>query len=175
MTVAREAPLPSGPLVVFDFDHTLYDADSGTLVVTPNLAVEAASDQRTHAEKMLAVIEAEIQARIDGTGSAHDAYGIAGRSIQKLKMTELEAMRAKYGAEVARQRNGGVANARDDEACIPPDLPGAGRRMSALRWGAARRSGHSPKRAWVRSIIRLAAVTSACLTDVVASTSTITA
>ena len=55
----------------------VYDADSGTLVVTPNIAVDAASDQRTHAERMLAAIEAELQARIDGTGSAHDAYSIA--------------------------------------------------------------------------------------------------
>ena len=85
----------------------VYDADAGSLVVMPNLAVEAASDQRSHAERMLAAVEAELQARIDGTGSAHDAYAIGGRSIQKLKVPELMALRAKYSSEVARERNGG--------------------------------------------------------------------
>jgi hypothetical protein len=85
----------------------VYDVAAGTLVVTPNLAVEAASDQRTHAEKMLAAVEAELITRVSGDGSAHVAYSIAGRSIQKMTLAELEAARGRYQAEVSRERNGG--------------------------------------------------------------------
>jgi hypothetical protein len=86
---------------------TVYDVASGTVVVTPNLAVETAFGPAHARERMLAAIEAELIARGNGDGSAHVAYGIGGRSIQKMTLDELEKARAKCAAEMTRQRNGG--------------------------------------------------------------------
>jgi len=88
----------------------VYTVDSGEFDVVADTAVSAASDQRTHAEKMLLLIETEIQARIDGTGSAHESYTIGTRQLNKIPLqgpNSLATLRTIYSAEVARQRNGG--------------------------------------------------------------------
>lgn len=85
----------------------VYVVDSGVFDVTADLNVTAASDQRTVAEKNLALVEAEMAARITGDGSAHDSYVIGTRQLNKLTMAELRTMRAVYAAEVQRQRFGG--------------------------------------------------------------------
>jgi len=85
----------------------VYIVDSGAFDVTADVNVTAASDQRTVAEKNLALVEAEMAARITGDGSAHDSYTIGTRQLNKLPMAELRTMRAVYAAEVQRQRFGG--------------------------------------------------------------------
>lgn len=85
----------------------VYVVDEGVFTVEADAAVTASSDQRTHAEKMLALIESEIQARIDGTGSAHDSYVIGTRQLNKMPLADLKAARVTYQAEIQRQRNGG--------------------------------------------------------------------
>jgi hypothetical protein len=87
-----------------------YVAERGTLVVTAN-AVSDAVDARSHAETMLALIEAELEARVTGVGSAHVAYAQAGdgfsTSIQKLTLAELQQQRAVYAAQVQAERRRG--------------------------------------------------------------------
>ena len=86
-----------------------YVADYGVMVITAN--VKATGDQRTHAEKMVSNIEAELEARITGDGSGHDSYAIGGagsRSLAKISTTELQKMLAIYRAQVEQERNGGV-------------------------------------------------------------------
>lgn len=86
-----------------------YQAEAGVIVITPS--VKATGDQRTHAEKMVSLIEDEIEARITGDGSGHESYAIGGagsRSIAKLPIEKLEAMLARYRAQVDQERNGGV-------------------------------------------------------------------
>jgi hypothetical protein len=85
----------------------VYVVDSGTFDVTADVNVTAASDQRTVAETMLARIDAEIEARITGDGSAHDSYVIGTRQLNKLPMSELRTMRGIFAAKVQAERNGG--------------------------------------------------------------------
>ena len=88
----------------------VYLVDSGSFDVVADANVSASADARTHAEKMLALIETEIQARIDGTGSAHESYTIGTRQLNKIPLSgpnSLMTLRAVYQAEVQRQRNGG--------------------------------------------------------------------
>lgn len=88
----------------------VYLVDEGEFVVEADTAVSAASDQRTFAEKQLALVESEIQARVDGTGSANEGYTIGTRQITKIPIKELHTLRAWYAAEVQRQRlNGRLA------------------------------------------------------------------
>jgi hypothetical protein len=59
---------------------------------------------------MLLLVETEIQARIDGTGSAHESYTIGTRQLNKIPLegpNSLTALRVQYQLEVQRQRNGG--------------------------------------------------------------------
>ena len=87
----------------------VYLVDEGEFVVEADTAVSAASDQRTFAEKQLALVESEIQARVDGTGSANEGYTIGTRQITKIPIKELHTLRAWYAAEVQRQRLGRMA------------------------------------------------------------------
>lgn len=84
----------------------VYSLGSGVIAVTGYPDTANASDNRTHAEKMLALIEAELQARVPGTGAAVDAFTIGTRQFQNVPLKDLEALRAKYAAEVAIQRYG---------------------------------------------------------------------
>lgn len=88
----------------------VYLVDEGEFVIEADTAVTANSDQRTHAETMLALIETEIAARVDGTGSANDGYTIGSRQITKIPLhgpNSLMTLRNVYAAEVQRQRFGG--------------------------------------------------------------------
>lgn len=84
-----------------------HPAAFGTLIVEPNPNIQNGTDARSHAEIMLAILEAEIQARITGTGSAVQSYAIDGRSINKMPLTEILQMRGRYAWEVAAQTSGG--------------------------------------------------------------------
>ena len=76
---------------------------TGVFIVASDPATAAPG--LSHAATMLPVIEAEIQARITGNGSAHDSYSINGRSLAKMKMSELEQLRDRYRIELWRERN----------------------------------------------------------------------
>lgn len=72
-----------------------------TLVVAPNLAAASAgADTRTHAEKMLALIDAWLESRAPVAGSTE----INGRKIQYYPITDLLVMRDRFAREVAREQ-----------------------------------------------------------------------
>ena len=75
--------------------------EGGRLVVKPKPNTAAGL---SHAEKMLTRIEAELEARITGNGSANAEYTIDGRSMKRMEITELEMMRNKYGRELNASR-----------------------------------------------------------------------
>jgi hypothetical protein len=84
----------------------VYSLGFGTVEVRGYPDTANASDNRTHAEKMLALIEAELQARVPGTGAGVESFQIGTRQFAALSLETLEKMRAKYAAEVAVQRYG---------------------------------------------------------------------
>lgn len=86
-----------------------WNAASGDSVIrveaSPVLAT--GTDGRTHNEKMLALIESELEARITGVGSGHESYTIDNRAIGKIPAKDLHALRMKYQAAVTMERNSG--------------------------------------------------------------------
>lgn len=84
-------------------DDDRFTAAEGTVQVESNLATAAAGAEVTWASEMLAVVRAEIQARINGTGSAHEGYTIGDRALNKMSMAELNKMEASLSARVNGQ------------------------------------------------------------------------
>ncbi len=85
-------------------DSTRRQVGDGRLIVLPNFAAltDNAFDGRSQAEKNLAAIETEINARI--TGSLTVEYTIGNRSLKKEPMTELLKLRSNLRLQVARER-----------------------------------------------------------------------
>ena len=81
-----------------------YVLATGAVTVLPKAAATAASDQRTHAEKSLALIEAALEGRWT---SDVQAYQIHGRALTKIPAEELKKLRTQYRWEVWRERNPG--------------------------------------------------------------------
>lgn len=72
---------------------------TGRFEVLANRAT-ASTDPRTHARKMLTLIEALLEGR---AVSDVDSYEIAGRSLKKMAVRELLAWRDRYRAELAAE------------------------------------------------------------------------
>lgn len=74
---------------------------SGKLTINPDFsAVNAGFDARSHAERMLAAIEARLENRII---SDHEKYTIDGRSLDRIPIIELHNLRRIYKRKVARE------------------------------------------------------------------------
>lgn len=92
-------------------EYVTRGADRHTLAqhsftVQPDLAAaQAGTDTRTHAERVLAHVEAFLET---GTGSE---FEVAGRRLRNYPLPELLALRDRYRAEVRRQ-SGGLAVGR---------------------------------------------------------------
>jgi hypothetical protein len=84
--------------------HTIFD---GWVQVLANLRTATATSARSHAEKMLAAIEAVLEGRAT---TDIEAYTIGGRSVTKMKADELTKWRGLYAGIVWRQRNRGVSS-----------------------------------------------------------------
>jgi hypothetical protein len=85
-----------------------YTVDSGVVLIAPNAATAAAGALQSHAEQMVALLRAEIKARLSGTaGTGHNDYAIDGRSISKFSLAELRGMLKGYELELSAQKNGG--------------------------------------------------------------------
>lgn len=82
-----------------------YTAEDGVLTIEPDPEAATAGAFQSHAERMVDVIESEIEARITGVGSAHEDYMIAGRQIRKIPIGELKGMLGRYRSEVRRQKH----------------------------------------------------------------------
>lgn len=77
--------------------------DSGTLKVLPNLfagSAGTASDQRTHAKKVLDAIEAVIEGR---ASLDQQEFQIGGRMLKRMPVADLLRFRARYKDEVERE------------------------------------------------------------------------
>lgn len=80
-----------------------YTVRNGRITVRPNLMTAGAGDRVSHAEKMLAAIEAVLEGRITADVMA---YTIAGRSVTKIPVKELLELRAKYARDLYYAKNG---------------------------------------------------------------------
>ena len=81
-----------------------YDAASGLVTVTRNLATAAAGDAQSWEEKQLAEVEAAIATMIAGK---LQRYQIASRVGEYFTLDEMRKLRGELIAAVNRQRNGG--------------------------------------------------------------------
>lgn len=80
-----------------------YTVDQGTTEVLANLfsgTATAASDQRTHAKKVLDAIEAVIEGR---ASKDQEEYTIGGRSLKRTPIEDLLKLRQTYRDEVAAE------------------------------------------------------------------------
>lgn len=80
-----------------------FTVDSGTSAVLPDYRATSAAtalDDRSHAAKVLAAIEAVIEGR---ASKDQDAYEIAGRSLKRTPIQDLLRLRQHYKAEVASE------------------------------------------------------------------------
>ena len=85
-----------------------YTVDSGAVEILPNAATATAGQLQSHAEQMVALLRAEIKARLSGTaGTAHESYTIDNRQISKLALPELYALLKRYELELSAEKNGG--------------------------------------------------------------------
>ncbi len=71
----------------------VFEAAKGSVAVTPNLAEADASDQRSHARKTLALIEAVIEGK--ATADMQE-YEIQGRKVRSYTWEELIKVRDQY-------------------------------------------------------------------------------
>lgn len=74
----------------------------GFLQVEPNLATADALDARSHARRMLDLIEAALEKRIP---KDQQSYEIDGQRLDRIPIERLNALRLQYRREVARERN----------------------------------------------------------------------
>jgi len=93
----------------------VYDAGEGVVQILPDLATAPAGATLSFAEKMLAQIEAEIQARVTADVEEYSVQASSlggGRSVKKIPMVELQKLRGYYGAMVRRKKNPGTIGAQ---------------------------------------------------------------
>jgi hypothetical protein len=82
------------------------DIDAHRVMVVPNIATAIAGDFVTFEENCLVQVRAAIAARLAG-GLIVESYSIAGRSITKLSMRDLQEWEGTLKAKIYRQRNPG--------------------------------------------------------------------
>lgn len=82
-------------------DGVVHEIGTGSITFTENL--DSAGDGRSHAQKVLAALEAHIEGRaLDGINN----YSIAGRVVSKMSIAEAVALRDKYRVKVLMERRG---------------------------------------------------------------------
>jgi hypothetical protein len=79
--------------------YVVYDA---WLKVEPNIETAEAADLKTHAVTMLEAINAALEGRL---AADIESYGVAGRSVQKIPMSELPRLKGIYEGRVWREQN----------------------------------------------------------------------
>lgn len=81
-----------------------FTVDQGSVTIAPDYRKSSAStalDDRSHARKMLAAIEAWLESRDPGVAE----YEIAGRRMKYIPPAELIKMRSRYQSEVLAEEN----------------------------------------------------------------------
>jgi len=84
---------------------TSFTADERRITLEPAYRAVAGT-QASHDERMVALLETAIAARL--AGSLEESYSIGGRAIQKIPTDRLERMLGMYRARVVRQRAPGT-------------------------------------------------------------------
>jgi hypothetical protein len=109
---AKTAPLIAGAYQWQSFvdkastgEH--YTVEAGVFTIVASMSAVVDNSAVTHIERVLIKLEAEIEARLTGTGSSHESYSINGRSIMKIPTEKLMRFRAIYQAKLFRIRNAG--------------------------------------------------------------------
>lgn len=77
---------------------------SGTLDIAPDLLTGEPGDARSHARRMLELIEAALEKRIP---KDQQSYEIDGQRLDRIPIERLEALRLRYQREVSREQSGG--------------------------------------------------------------------
>ena len=75
---------------------------TGTLDVSANLETAEPTDARTHAQKMLALIESALEKRIP---KDQQSYEIDGMRLDRIPIERLDALRTKYQREIQRAKS----------------------------------------------------------------------
>jgi hypothetical protein len=79
-----------------------HNVGEGVVKVELDLALAAPGACISHAERVLAIIEAQIEGKLSDD---LQSYSIAGRAVAKIPIDELKKLRAQYRAEVFRLYN----------------------------------------------------------------------
>lgn len=98
-----------------------YTIDTGVVTVLAGLTLIDDASAQTHDERMVAAIQRELEARVTGSGNAHDAIAINGRSLSKIATDKLMRMLAVYQWKVARQGKTGDIGAPVRTVMTSPD------------------------------------------------------
>jgi hypothetical protein len=99
--------------------------DEGWVTLLPDPATVTATASQTHAEKMVALLEAELESRA-ASGLSIQGYTVAGRSLQYYSHDEIRKLLGQYRAEMNRERNGGRSLTPIYAGFGQPGYPGAG-------------------------------------------------
>ncbi|HFH4653102.1 hypothetical protein [Pseudomonas aeruginosa] len=75
---------------------------TGLLEISPNLETADPVDARSHAARMLALIEAALEKRIP---KDQQSYEIDGMRLDRIPIERLEALRMKYRREIQREKD----------------------------------------------------------------------
>jgi hypothetical protein len=91
--------------------------DSGTVILLPNVATAATGALQTHAEKMVALLEAAIEANTatpanGGTSGTVSSYTIADRTVTFRDEADLRRQLAHYKWQVWREQHQGQLGPR---------------------------------------------------------------
>ena len=106
-TATQTAQLPIGQataVITASLNGSTYEVLRKPLTLLFDPASVAPGGTRSHAAKMLSVIEAALEGRLTAD---IETYSIAGRSVSKIPVRELMALRKRYAYEVAAERTGG--------------------------------------------------------------------
>lgn len=78
--------------------------ESGDIEIQPDLLESEPTDMRSHARRMLDLVEAALEKRIP---KDQQSYEIDGQRLDRIPIERLEALRTRYQREVARERRRG--------------------------------------------------------------------
>lgn len=87
--------------------------DTGTIQIEPNWETASPADVRTHAARMVALIEAALEKRIP---KDQQSYEIDGQRLDRIPIERLRELRMQYQRELGNQRRPGGPTGRKIKA-----------------------------------------------------------
>ncbi len=80
-----------------------YTIETGSIIIAPNLLLAEPSDVRSHAQRMLELIQAALEKRIPRD---EQSYEIDGQRLDRIPVERLMELRRTYRREASRERSG---------------------------------------------------------------------